>query len=321
MSVFRQKKRRGEKLVLLTAYDLSSASIAAEAGVDAILVGDSLGMVVLGYETTLPVTIDDMIHHCQAVARARPSVPVIADMPYGSFHVSPAETVRQGLRLVKEGQVAAVKIEGGRKRKVAIEALLAAEIPVMGHLGLTPQSIHRFGGYKVQGRGRGAGNLMVDEAEFLEEAGCFSLVLECIPGELARRVSEAVNIPTIGIGAGPDCDGQVLVFHDLLGLFSGFRPHFVKRYAELGELAVTAVRNYCAEVRQGLFPGPEHSYSAKTSPQKPESEVEPKPKTQPALRQPEDPNGEKGGVPNSSHSGEDSMQGGYLGQVESKPEE
>jgi 3-methyl-2-oxobutanoate hydroxymethyltransferase len=262
LSVFAQKKRRGEKIVLLTAYDLTSALIARDGGVDAILVGDSLGMVVMGYDTTLPVTIDDMVHHCRSVGRARPDVPVIADMPYGSFHVSAERTLCHALRLVKEGGVSGVKIEGGRKREAVIKALLIAEIPVMGHLGLTPQSIHKFGGYKVQGRGRGAADLMVDEAEFLEEVGCFSLVLECIPAELARRISQAVNIPTIGIGAGPDCDGQVLVYYDMLGLFQGLNPRFVKRYAELGEQAVTAVRRYCEEVRQGVFPGSEHIYSA-----------------------------------------------------------
>ena len=261
LSVFAQKKRRGEKIVLLTAYDLTSALIAKEGGVDAILVGDSVGMVVLGHESTLPVTVDDMLHHCRAVTRAQTGIPIIADMPYGSFHVSPERTVEQALRLMKEGGVAAVKIEGGRKREAVIKALLAAEIPVMGHLGLTPQSIHKFGGYKVQGRGRGAADLMVDEAEFLEEVGCFSLVLECIPAELASRVSQAVNIPTIGIGAGQECGGQVLVYHDMLGLFQGIKPKFVKRYAELGEQAVLAVQRYCSEVRSQIFPGPEHCYA------------------------------------------------------------
>ncbi len=260
LSVFGQKKRQAEKIVVLTAYDLTSATIAAAGGVDAILVGDSVGMVVLGHENTLPVTVDDMVHHCRAVQRARPGVPVIADLPYGSFHVGTQQTVGHALRLVKEAGVAAVKIEGGRKRQAMIEALLAAEIPVMGHLGLTPQSINKFGGYKVQGRGHGAADLMLDEAQFLAAAGCFSMVLECIPVELARRISQSIDIPTIGIGAGPGCDGQVLVFHDLLGLFQGLAPRFVKRYADLGELAVDAVRRYADEVRDGVFPGPEHSY-------------------------------------------------------------
>ncbi|MFH1845217.1 MAG: 3-methyl-2-oxobutanoate hydroxymethyltransferase [bacterium] len=299
LSIFGAKKRHGEKLVLVTAYDLTSAQIAGAAGVDAILVGDSLGMVVLGYETTLPVTVDELLHHCRAVARARPEVPVIADMPYGSFHVEPTETVRHALRLVKEGGVAGVKIEGGRKRQAVIEALLAAEIPVMGHLGLTPQSIHKFGGYKIQGRGQGAADLLVDEAEFLEEVGCFSMVLECIPSTVAKRVSDAVNIPTIGIGAGPDCDGQVLVFHDLLGLFTGLKPRFVKRYAELGEQAVSALQQYCLEVRDGSFPGPEHSFSENKTPAR-----------RPTLDEPEP----------TPAGGEPRISGGYVNSCETEPE-
>ncbi len=284
LSIFGRKKRSGEKIVLLTAYDLTSALIARDGGVDALLVGDSLGMVIQGHDTTLPVTVEDVLYHCRAVARARPGLPVIADLPYGSFHVSPGDTVRHALRLVKEGGVAGVKIEGGRKRRAVIEALLAAEIPVMGHLGLTPQSIHKLGGYKVQGRGRGASDLMVDEALFLEEVGCFSLVLECIPAELGRRITEAVNIPTIGIGAGPGCDGQVLVFHDLLGLFSGLQPRFVKRYAELGQTAVAAVQEYCREVRTGAFPGPEHSFTDASleSTAAAEGAAEPEPQVRPA---------------------------------------
>jgi 3-methyl-2-oxobutanoate hydroxymethyltransferase len=246
--------------VVLTAYDLTSAHIASAGGVDAILVGDSVGMVVLGYDNTLPVTIDEMVHHCRAVCRAKPLVPVIADMPYGSFHVSPAETVRHGLRLVKETGVSAVKVEGGRQRLDAIRALLDAEIPVMGHLGLTPQSLNRFGGYRVQGRGDEAAAALVEEALLLEEAGCFAIVLECIPSVLAEKVSARLTIPTIGIGAGPGCDGQVLVLHDMLGLFTGLKPKFVKRYAELGSAAVKAVERYTAEVRDGSFPSTEHEY-------------------------------------------------------------
>ncbi len=263
LRIFAQGKRSGRKIVMLTAYDLTSALIAGEGGVDALLVGDSLGMVVLGHENTLPVTIEDMVHHCAAVTRSRPGVPVIADMPYGSFHVSPSETVRHAIRLVKEGGASAVKVEGGRSRERVIKALLAAEIPVMGHIGLTPQSIHKLGGFKVQGRGRGAADLVLDEAAFLEEVGCFAIVVECVPDVLARRITDLVNIPTIGIGAGPECDGQILVFHDLLGLFEGVRPKFVKRYAELGELAVAAVRAYSDEVRDGAFPSEEHCFSDK----------------------------------------------------------
>jgi 3-methyl-2-oxobutanoate hydroxymethyltransferase len=260
MSVFARRKRQGKKIVLLTAYDLTSALIASAGGVDAILVGDSVGMVVLGYENTLPVTIDDMVHHCRAVCRARPGVPVIADMPYGSFHVGPAETVRHGLRLVKEAGVSAVKVEGGRIRAEAIKALLDAEIPVMGHLGLTPQSVNRFGGYRIQGRGKEAAATLLDEAMFLEEAGCFAMVLECVPSVVAERISSRLSVPTIGIGAGPGCDGQVLVIHDMLGLFTGLKPKFVKRYAELGAVAVKAVESYTAEVRDGSFPSAENEY-------------------------------------------------------------
>jgi 3-methyl-2-oxobutanoate hydroxymethyltransferase len=265
MSVFPRRKSQGKKIVVVTAYDLTSALIAAAGGVDAILVGDSLGMVVLGYENTLPVTVDQMVHHCAAVTRAKPAVPVIADMPYGSFHVAPAETVRHGVRLVKEARVSAVKVEGGRARLDAIRALLDAEIPVMGHLGLTPQSLNRFGGYRVQGRGEEAAAALVADAILLQEAGCFAIVLECIPSALAQRITSRLTIPTIGIGAGPDCDGQVLVMHDMLGLFTGLKPKFVKRYAELGTAAVAAVQKYSAEVRDGSFPAAEHGYGDEAS--------------------------------------------------------
>lgn len=260
MSVFARRKAARRKLVMVTAYDLTSALLVAEGGADAILVGDSLGMVVLGHENTLPVTVDDVVHHCAAVTRARPGIPVIADMPFGSFHVDPAATVRHALRLVKEGGASAVKIEGGRKRLPVIRALLDAEIPVMGHLGLTPQSIHRFGGYKVQGRGEEAAAVLKEEAGLLADAGCFALVLECVPSGLATEISVNLPIPTIGIGAGPGCDGQVLVFHDMLGLFRGLKPKFVKRYAELGEAAAEAIGRFAAEVREGRFPGPDHEY-------------------------------------------------------------
>jgi 3-methyl-2-oxobutanoate hydroxymethyltransferase len=260
--VFARRKREGEPLVVVTAYDLSSALIASNGGADALLVGDSLGMVVLGHESTLPVTLDDMVHHCRAVQRARPQLPVIADLPYGTFHVSPADTVRAGLRLVQEAGVHAVKVEGGRQRAAVIAALLDAEIPVMGHLGLTPQSINRLGGYRVQGRGAEAEARLLDDAAFLAESGCFSLVLECVPAALAVRVTAASPIPTIGIGAGPGCDGQVLVFHDLLGLLPGQPPKFVRRYAELGREATAAVAAFAADVRLHRFPTAEHSYGS-----------------------------------------------------------
>jgi len=265
LSVFARRKRDRRPLVVLTAYDLTSARIACAGGVDALLVGDSLGMVVLGHANTLPVTVDDVLHHTRAVMRAAPNVPVIADMPFGSFHVSPQETVRHALRLVKEGGAHAVKVEGGRRREAVIRALLDAEIPVMGHLGLTPQSVNRLGGYKVQGRGREAADELQDEAMFLSDLGCFAMVLECVPAALARRVSRAVAVPTIGIGAGAGCDGQVLVYHDMLGLFDGVKPRFVKRYAELGREATAAVAAYAADVREGRFPGPEHEYPEEAS--------------------------------------------------------
>jgi 3-methyl-2-oxobutanoate hydroxymethyltransferase len=260
LDVFARRKREGTPLVVVTAYDLSSALIASAGGADALLVGDSLGMVMLGHETTLPVTLDDMVHHCRAVQRARPGLPVIADLPYGTFHVSPAETVRAGLRLVQEAGVHAVKVEGGRRRADAIAALLDAEIPVMGHLGLTPQSVNRLGGYRVQGRGAEAEALLLEEAAFLEQAGCFGLVLECVPAALAVRATASLAIPTIGIGAGPGCDGQVLVFHDLLGLLPGRPPRFVKQYAELGRLGIEAVTAFAADVRERRFPTTANSY-------------------------------------------------------------
>lgn len=268
LDVFARRKREGVPLVVVTAYDLSSAVIASAGGADALLVGDSLGMVMLGHETTLPVTLDDMVHHCRAVQRARPGLPVIADLPYGTFHVSRAETVRAGLRLVQEAGVHAVKVEGGSRRGEMIAALLDAEIPVMGHLGLTPQSVNRLGGYRVQGRGAEAEARLLDEAAFLQDAGCFSLVLECVPAALAARVTAALAIPTIGIGAGAGCDGQVLVFHDLLGLLPGQPPRFVKRYADLGRLASEAVAAFAADVRERRFPTAEHSYGgAGTAPE------------------------------------------------------
>lgn len=262
LDVFARRKREGRPLVVLTAYDLASALIGRGGGADALLVGDSLGMVMLGHETTLPVTLDDMVHHCRAVQRARTGLPVIADLPYGAFHTGAADTARAGLRLVKEAGVHAVKLEGGRQRAAAIAALLDAEIPVMGHLGLTPQSVNRFGGYRVQGRGAAAEARLLEDAAFLAEAGCFAIVLECVPAALAARVTAAVGVPTIGIGAGPGCDGQVLVFHDLLGLLPGTSPRFVKRYAELGREATAAVAAFAADVRERRFPDAGHSYGA-----------------------------------------------------------
>lgn len=260
LDLFARHKRLGEKVVVLTAYDVTSARIAAVGGVDALLVGDSLGNVIQGHDTTLPVTVDDMVYHTRLVTRAATGLPVIADLPWGSFHVDPAETVRAAVRLLKEAGAHAVKLEGGRRREAHLRALLDAEIPVMGHLGLTPQSVLRFGGFKVQGRGDAAAAAIVDDAAFLAEVGCFAMVLECIPAALAARVTAAVPIATVGIGAGAGCDGQVLVFHDLLGLQPDWQPKFVKRYAALGQAATDAIAAYAADVRGGAFPGPEHAF-------------------------------------------------------------
>jgi 3-methyl-2-oxobutanoate hydroxymethyltransferase len=263
LNLFSSLKSKGEPIVMLTAYDLTSALIASEGGVDAILVGDSVGMVVLGYENTLPVTVDDILHHCRAVARAKPNIPIIADMPYGSFHVNADETVRHALRFIKEGNATAVKVEGGRKRAAIIRALVDAEIPVMGHLGLTPQSVNKLGGYRVQGKSKSQAEQIIDEAKFLEEAGCFAIVLECVTEDLAEKITAELSIPTIGIGAGVGCDGQVLVYHDLLGLFDKIRPKFVKRYAELRKVSVNAVSEYCTEVKNRSFPAEQHTFHGK----------------------------------------------------------
>ncbi len=256
----RKMKSRNEKIAVLTAYDFPTAKLLDKAGVEILLVGDSLGMVVLGYENTLPVTLEEMIHHTSAVARAKPSALVVADMPFMSFQVDPTETVRNAGRLVKEGGAEAVKIEGGTRAVPMVEAIVRAGIPVMGHVGLTPQSVHQMGGYRVQGRGPDAGAKVVEGARALETAGCFSVVLEGIPSGLARKVTKAVGIPTIGIGAGGACDGQVLVIHDLLGLVEEFQPKFVKRYDDTGVRIRNAVERYVAEVKAGEFPGPEHGY-------------------------------------------------------------
>jgi len=249
---------RGERLVMMTAYDFSQARLVEEAGADIVLVGDSLAMVVLGHNDTLSVTVDEMLHHVKAVKRGVHSSLLVADMPYGSFHLGQERTVAEALRFIKEGGAQAVKIEGRRPETVA--ALVEAEIPVMAHLGLTPQSIHKLGGFRVQGRGDGPRRELLEAARQLEEAGAFSLVLECVPAELAAEVTTAVEIPTIGIGAGPDCDGQVLVFHDLLGLEDRISPRFVRRYAELGRDARRALSAFADDVRGGRFPSTEESY-------------------------------------------------------------
>jgi 3-methyl-2-oxobutanoate hydroxymethyltransferase len=255
-----QKVRAGsDSLVMLTAYDAPGARIADEAGVDMILVGDSLAMVVLGYDDTLQVTTADIAHHVAAVARAKPFPLIVADLPWMSYHVSPAETLANATTLIRAG-AQAVKLEGGRKRLPMIEALLDAEIPVMGHLGLTPQSTLAMGGFKVQARSSEAALELVNDAKALAHAGCFAIVLEGVPDEVARMVTGAVDVPTVGIGAGADCDGQVLVFHDVLGLQDRLSPKFVRRYASLKDDAVAAVRAYAADVRSGAFPSAAESY-------------------------------------------------------------
>jgi 3-methyl-2-oxobutanoate hydroxymethyltransferase len=253
------RKGHGPPLVMLTAYDYPSARVADAAGVDMILVGDTLAMVVLGHEDTLQVTTDDMAHHVAAAARARPRALLIGDLPWLSYHVSHEETVRNAAKLVRAG-AAAVKLEGGQKRLAAVEAILDAEIPVMGHVGLTPQSIHALGGFKVQGKQLDAARVIVDDAIALAEAGCFAIVLECVPDAVARLVTESVPVPTIGIGAGRHCDGQVLVYHDLLGLEDRMKPKFVRRYASLKADATAAVARFADDVRGGRFPASDETY-------------------------------------------------------------
>ena len=255
-----RKVRNGDPpLVMVTAYDAPAARFASEAGADLILVGDSLAMVVLGYDDTLQVTVDDMVHHVAAVARARPDAHVTGDLPWMSYHVSAAKTVQNAARLIRAG-AQSVKLEGGRKRLPMIEKIIDAEIPVMGHIGLTPQSRHAMGGFKVQGRRAEAARQIVQAAKAIEHAGCFALVVEGVPAPVAEQVTEAVDIPTIGIGAGPHCDGQVLVYHDLLGLQDRLTPKFVRRYADLGSASVEALTRFAADVRTGAFPSEAESY-------------------------------------------------------------
>jgi 3-methyl-2-oxobutanoate hydroxymethyltransferase len=256
---FLQKKQRGETITMLTAYDYPTALAVDQAGIDSILVGDSLGMVVLGYENTLPVTMEEMLHHCRAVARGAKYPLLIGDMPFMSYQVSVKQAVRNAGRFLQEAKMDAVKLEGGRERADAIRAIVAAGIPVMGHLGLTPQSVHLFGGFRSQGRTADAGRRMLEDGLILQEAGCFSIVIESVPAQLAEFVSQRLEIPTIGIGAGAGCDGQVLVTHDLLGLFDRFTPKFVKKYANLhGEIS-RALAAFRDDVEAGDFPAPEHT--------------------------------------------------------------
>lgn len=256
---FREKKERGEPITMLTAYDYPTALAMDKAGLDSILVGDSLGMVVLGYENTLPVTMEEMLHHARAVSRGAKTALLIGDMPFMSYQVSVDEAVRNAGRFLQEAGMDAVKLEGGRERGEAVRAITSAGIPVVGHLGLTPQSVHQLGGFRAQGKTALAAKKMMEDAMILEQAGCFSLVLEAVPGRLAGLISQRLSIPTLGIGAGLGCDGQVLVTHDILGLFDRFTPKFVKKYAEFHNEMQRAFAEYIEDVETKHFPTPEHT--------------------------------------------------------------
>lgn len=256
---FRQKKENSQPIVMLTGYDYPTALALDQSGIDAILVGDSLGMVVLGYETTLPVTMEVMLHHCRAVARGAKSALLIGDMPFMSYQVSTEEAVRNAGRFLQEAGMDAIKLEGGRERLAEVRAIIGAGIPVMGHLGLTPQSIHKLGGFRAQGRSAITAERLLEDALLLEQEGCFSLVLESIPARVAEMVSKKLSIPTIGIGAGAGCDGQVLVTHDMLGLFDRFTPRFVRKYANLHAEMEDAFKAFIADVENHVFPATEHS--------------------------------------------------------------
>lgn len=260
VNTFKKAKENGEKLTMLTAYDYSTAKLLEEAGVESILVGDSLGMVCLGYEDTLSVTMEDMIHHTKAVARGAKETLVIADMPFMSYQTSVYDAVVNAGRLIKEGHANAVKLEGGLEVCEQIRAIVNASIPVCAHLGLTPQSINAFGGFSVQGKQEAAAKKLLEEARAIQEAGAFAVVLECIPEKLATFITENIQIPTIGIGAGAGCDGQVLVYQDMLGLYSDFVPKFVKQFRNLGEEMKGGFRDYVKEVKEGTFPALEHTF-------------------------------------------------------------
>ena len=261
-ATIRNKKAKQEKISMLTSYDYSTAGLVDQAGLDMILVGDSLGNVVLGYENTLAVTMDDMVHHTRAVVRGTKNAMVVADMPFLSYHVSTKEAVRNAGRFIQEGGAQAVKLEGGVERVEAVKAILDAQIPVMGHIGLTPQSVNQFGGFKVQGKDLETARKLLRDAQALDKAGVFSIVLECVPSALAKKITEEVSVPTIGIGAGPDCDGQVLVINDMLGMYSGHVPKFVKKYANVAEIITNAFKEYVEDVKGEKFPEDKHVYHA-----------------------------------------------------------
>lgn len=260
VSTFKSAKLEGKKLSMLTAYDYSTAKLMDEAGIDGILVGDSLGNVMLGYEDTISVTMEDMIHHGAAVSRGAKDALVVIDMPFMSYQTSVYDAVVNAGRLMKEGRANAIKLEGGVEVAPQIEAITKAGIPVMGHIGLTPQSINAFGGYKVQGKDEEAARKLMEDAKALEKAGVFAIVMECVPAALAEHITKAINVPTIGIGAGAGCDGQILVYQDMLGMFSDYVPKFVKKYVNVGESMKNAFAEYMNEVQQGAFPAKEHGY-------------------------------------------------------------
>lgn len=260
VATFKEAKINNEKLSMVTAYDYSMAKLVDEGGIDGILVGDSLGMVTLGYENTLAVTIDDMIHHTKAVSRGANNALVVADMPFLSYHISIEESIKNAGRLIKEGNAHAVKLEGGRDVIDKVEGIVKAQIPVMGHIGLTPQSINMFGGFKVQGKTIEQIQNLIDDAKCLEEAGVFAIVLECIPEKISKIITESVSIPTIGIGAGKYCNGQILVINDMLGMYSDFTPKFVKQYKNLKEDINEAINNYIKDIKTGAFPEEKHSF-------------------------------------------------------------
>ncbi len=256
----KSKKEKGEPITMLTAYDYPTGLLLDQAGIDVVLVGDSLAMVVLGHENTVAVTMDEMLHHCKAVARGARNPLLVGDMPFMSYQVDVKEAIRNAGRFLKQGGMDVVKLEGGRDMASTVAAIVDAGIPVMGHIGLTPQTISKLGGYRVQGKDVATARALIDDALALEQAGAFSLILEAIPGPVSKLISGRVNIPTIGIGAGPDCDGQVLVTHDLIGLFDRFVPKFVKQYANVFATIADALESYRDEVVAGAFPGPEHGY-------------------------------------------------------------
>jgi len=260
VSTFKNAKNKGEKLTMLTAYDFSTAKLIDSCGIDGILVGDSLGMVCLGYKDTLSVTMEDMIHHTAAVSRGISEALLVADMPFMSYHASIYDAVKNAGRLVQEGHAEAVKLEGGANVIRQVRAIVKAQIPVMGHIGLTPQSINMFGGFKIQGRETEAAQKLIDDAKILEDAGVFAITLECVPEALASRITEAVSVPVIGIGAGAGCDGQILVYQDMLAMFSEFRPKFVKVFANAGEVMREGIKKYIEEVKNGKFPTSEYLY-------------------------------------------------------------